>query len=131
MDDKVTTLYIQTTFIILLQCKNMKQKSRELLLLVKDELVFFNKVAELCVLCNTHIVMLVSASLSKREKFYTFAHPSINLLLDSFLNNHVPYPNHNCNNLSTFLSSQNTEQLTPKNDEVSKTKRRKRKFEES
>ncbi|XP_021888217.1 serum factor response D-like [Carica papaya] len=88
----------------------------------------FNKAAELCVLCNAQVVILVSAPLAK-EKFYTFAHPNINLLLDTFLNNHVSHPINNYNNLSTSSSHQNMEQLTPNNN-VSKTKKRKRESEE-
>ncbi|XP_021888216.1 serum factor response D-like [Carica papaya] len=88
----------------------------------------FNKAAELCVLCNTQVVILVSAPLAK-EKFYTFAHPNINLLLDTFLNNHVSHPINNYNNLSTSSSHQTMEQLTPNNN-VSKTKKRKRESEE-
>ncbi|XP_021899649.1 agamous-like MADS-box protein AGL62 [Carica papaya] len=53
----------------------------------------FNKAAELCVLCDFQVAVLVSSpNPAKLNKFYTFGYSSVNAVLDAFLNSRAPPP---------------------------------------
>lgn len=53
---------------------------------------FFNKAAELCMLCGAQIALLVSSPISKKESFYSFGHSSVDAVIYAFLNGTTPNP---------------------------------------
>ncbi|EEF30213.1 mads box protein, putative [Ricinus communis] len=53
----------------------------------------FNKAAELFMLCDAQLAVLVASPCSKpKRKVYSFGHPSADVVLDAFLNNCAPVP---------------------------------------
>ncbi|XP_050210728.1 agamous-like MADS-box protein AGL97 [Mercurialis annua] len=71
--------------------KKRESKAKRSVSFSKRRQGLFNKAAELYMLCDAQLAVLVSSPCSKpNRKIYSFAHPSVNAVLDSFLDNQVP-----------------------------------------
>ncbi|EEF30413.1 MADS-box protein SVP [Ricinus communis] len=71
-----------------LPMKKRETKKQRSVSFTKRRYGLFNKAAELFMLCDAQLALLVSSPCSR--KVYSFGHPSVDVILDAFLENHLP-----------------------------------------
>ncbi|KAM7271187.1 hypothetical protein ACFE04_030401 [Oxalis oulophora] len=72
--------------------KKLKERSRRSTTFTKRRAGLFAKAAELCLVSNAQIAVLVGSINEKHGSVYSFGHSSVDNVLDTFLNNTVPAP---------------------------------------
>ncbi|KAM3377380.1 hypothetical protein P3S68_009793 [Capsicum galapagoense] len=70
----------------------MKNESNMQVTFSKRRAGLFKKASELCTLCGAEIAIVVFSP-GKGNKVYSFGHPSVELLVDTFLGRDLPPPN--------------------------------------
>ncbi|KAK4284445.1 hypothetical protein QN277_001277 [Acacia crassicarpa] len=70
-----------------IEIKKMENESNLQVTFSKRRAGLFKKASELCILCGVEVAIIV---FSPGEKAYSFGHPSVNAVLDRFLNGGVP-----------------------------------------
>ncbi|PHT29360.1 MADS-box transcription factor 47 [Capsicum baccatum] len=70
----------------------MKNESNMQVTFSKRRASLFKKASELCTLCGAEIAIVVFSA-GKTNKVYSFGHPSVELLVDTFLARDLPPPN--------------------------------------
>ncbi|PHT25952.1 Agamous-like MADS-box protein AGL62 [Capsicum baccatum] len=87
----------------------MKNESNMQVTFSKRRASLFKKASELCTLCGAEIAIVVFFP-GKANKVYSFGHPSVELLVDTFLGRDLPPPNDDDHHNHLIRAHQNTGQ---------------------
>lgn len=107
-----------------------KTKEQRAVTFTKRRHGLFNKAAELSVLCDFQVAVLVSSPNSpKRTKFYTFGWSSVDTVIDAFLHFRAPPPIENHKKASVLSLCENIRMLERGRKEIQSLARKKTKKE--